>query len=230
VASNDPVHPTMTIAVSGHEIPFLNIDPDGTVYLHGRHGEHVEKVMTISSNEEGLDFKVLRASSNIDDKITYDVKPGSQAGTYEVSVYKNPLLPTLITYGNLYLHTNSKLSPKTAIQVHVITKGNISVTPAAVNFGPVRFAEGAGAGESVTRAVIVSKSTGEFAVKDVKLSNPNFTASVQPVAEGSQYRVEVTFTPPLKKLAQQSETAEMIIQTTDAQEPAIRVQVAARSM
>ncbi|HEU4928593.1 MAG TPA: DUF1573 domain-containing protein [Candidatus Krumholzibacteria bacterium] len=229
VSSNDPVHPTMTIAVSGEEISYLNIEPEGTVYLHGRYGEHVERTMTVSSNEE-IDFKILRLSSNIDDKITYKIEPTAETGTYDLTVYKNPKLPTLITYGTLYLHTNSKEAPKSEIQVHVITKGNITVSPAAVNFGPVKFAEQAGAGQTVTRGVILSKAAGEFNIKDITFSNPNFTASVEPVAEGKQYRVQVTFTPPLKKLAQQNETAEMIIHTTDAEEPAIRVTVAARSM
>ncbi len=229
VSTNDPVHPTMTIAVSGEEIPYLNIEPEGTVYLHGRYGEHVERKMEISSNEN-IDFKVVRVSSNIDDKITYKLDPLAEAGHYELSVYKNPKLPTLITYGTLYLHTNSKEAPTSEIQVHVITKGNITVSPAAVNFGPVKFGEGAGSGQAVTRGVILSKSTGDFNIKEITLSNPNFTAIVEPVAEGKQYRVQVTFTPPLKKLAQQNETAEMIIHTTDAEEPAIRVAVAARAM
>lgn len=230
VNSNDPVHPSMTIAVSGTEISYLDIQPEGTVYLHGRYGEHVEKSMTVKSNEEDLDFKILRATSNIDDKITYKVEPSTSPGEYEVTVYKNPELPTLITYGTLYLHTNSKEAPKTGIQVHIITKGSITVSPPMVNFGPVAFAEGAGAGKAITRAVVVSKSTGEFAIKDIQLTNPNFKASVEPVADGTQYRVQVTFTPPLKTLAQQNETAEMTIHTNDAEEPAIRVQVAARAM
>lgn len=230
VSSNDPVHPTMTIAVEGIEIPYLDIQPAGTVYLHGRYGEHVEREMTVRSNEKDLDFKIVGVTSNLDDKITYTVAPGAEPGAYELSVYKNPNLPTLITYGTLYLHTNSKESPTTPIQVQVITKGSITVSPTAVNFGPVKFAEATGAGQSVTRGVILAKSTGEFRIKDVKLDNPNFTATVEPVTEGTQYRVQVTFKPPLKTLVQQSETGEMIIHTNDAEEPAIRVTVAARAM
>lgn len=230
VSSNDPVHATMTIAVSGIEIPYLNILPEGTVYLHGRFGEHVERTLTVSSNEEDIDFKIVRATSNIDDKITYKVEPAATAGTYDVTIYKNPQLPTLITYGTLYLHTNSKEAPETSIQVHIITKGDITVSPAAVNFGPVKFADAPGGGQAITRGIILSKSTGDFEVKDVQLSNSNFTAYVEPVMDGKQYRVQVVFTPPLKTLTTQSETAEMIIHTNDAQEPAIRVQVAARAI
>ena len=135
VSTNDPVHPTMTIAVEGIEIPYLDIQPAGTVYLQGRYGEHVERAMTVTSNEKGLDFKILRVSSNLDDKITYKVEPSTQPGAYEVTVYKNPALPTMITYGTLFLHTNSTEAPTTPVQVQIITKGSISVSPASVNFG-----------------------------------------------------------------------------------------------
>jgi hypothetical protein len=220
----------MSVAISGHEIPYVAVEPAGTIYLHGRYGEHLERSVTVSSNEENLDFQILRATSNLDDKITYKVEPASEKGKYQITVYKNPILPTLMTSGTIYLHTNSEVNPKTELQVHVITKGDINVTPAVVNFGQVKFAEGAGSGQEVTRSVIVSKALGEFKITDVKLSNPNFRAAVEPVGAGSQYRVQVTFTPPIRAQGTQNETAEMIIHTDDAREPAIRVAVSVRAM
>jgi Protein of unknown function (DUF1573) len=230
VKSNDPVHGTMTIAVTGKEIPYLDVSPPGTVYLHGRYGEHVERTLTVTTNENDLDFKIVGITSDIDDKITYKVHPGSKAGSYDVAVYKNPALPTLITYGMIYLHTTSKESPKTGIQVNIITKGDITVSPPAVNFGPVKFAEGAGSGQAITRDLVVSKTAGDFAVKNVTLNNSHFKAYVESVAEGKQYRIQVVFTPPLKTSEEQAETAEMTIHTSDAKEPAIRVHVVARAL
>jgi hypothetical protein len=230
VKSNDPVHRTMTIAVSGQEIPYLDVEPKGTVYLNGRYGDKVERKLTVASNEKDIDFKIVKATSDIDDKITYDVQPGTTPGTYDVTIYKNAKLPTLVTYGTLFLHTNSKESPKTGISVNVITKGDITVSPAVVNFGPVKFADGAGTGQSITRGVVVSNPTGEFSVKDVTINNANFKAYVEPLGGGNQYRVQVVFTPPLKTSGDQAETAEMTIHTSDAREPAIRVHVAARAL
>jgi hypothetical protein len=230
VTSNDPTHPIMTIAVSGIEIPFLDIQPSGTVYLNGRYDEHVERVVTVASNEkDGQNFKILRLTSNLDDKITYKLEDAGP-GKYNITIYKNPKLPTLMTYGNLYLHTTSKEVPTSTLQVHVVTKGSIDVAPQMVNFGAVKFAEVAGAGQSITRGVIVSKASGDFAIKDIQVNNPSFKAWVEPVQEGKQYRVQVTFTPPLKTQATQNETAEMIIHTDDPSEPAIKLQVAARAI
>ena len=229
VKCNDPVHRTMTIAVSGQEIPYLDITPKGTVYLNGRYGEKVERTLTVATNEKGVDFKIVKATSDIDDKITYQVQPGTTPGTYDVTIYKNPKLPTLITYGTIFLHTNSKESPKTGVSVNVITKGDITVSPPAVNFGPVKFADAAGTGQSVTRGVVLTKTGGEFEVKDVTINNTNFKAFVEPLGD-KQYRVQVVFTPPMKSSGEQAETAEMTIHTSDQREPAIRVHVVARAL
>ena len=61
------------------------------------------------------------------------------------------------------------------------------------------------------------------------MSNPNYKAVVDPVTPGHQYRVQVTFTPPSRKPGKQTESGEMIIHTDDPKEPAVRVQLVARS-
>lgn len=230
VHSNDPAHPQLAITVAGYEVPYVNVVPEGNVYLHGRYNEKIEKVLTLTSNEKDLDFKVTGISSNLDDKITYRLEDGSRPGEYLLHVYKNPKLPTLSTYGSLNVHTNSPNAPQSTLQVHVMTKGAITVSPAMVNFGAVKFADEAGPGTPVTKSVIVSKAAGEFRIKGVTLSNGAFVSATETVSEGKQYRLQITFMPPAKKKTKQNETAELIIQTDDPMEPAVRVQVVARAM
>lgn len=230
VKTNDPKHASLTIALAGKEIPYVNVAPEGTVYLHGRFGEPIEKVVTISSNEKGLDFKVSGVTSNIDDKITYQLENGSKPGEYNLKVMKNPKLPTMSTYGSITLHTNSPHSPEAAVQVHVMTKGSITVSPNTLNFGALKFADTNGAATPASKAVMLAKVSGQFQVTEITVSNPNFKAVVEPVTPGQQYRVQVTFTPPAKKVANQKEAGEMIIKTDDPLEPALRVQLRARAM
>jgi hypothetical protein len=229
VDSNDPERPHLTLTVSGKAIPYVNVVPEGTVYMHGRYGEAVEQSLTVTSNEKGLDFKVLGARSNIDDKITYAVENGAAPGEYTLKVYKNPRLPTLSTYGSIFLATNSTKWPETTVQVHVMTKGSITISPSILNFGAVKFSDQNGAGTPATKAITVTKSNGQFKIKDVTVSNPNYKAVVDPVTPGQQYRVQVTFTPPVRKQAKHTESGEMIIHTDDPKEPAVRVQLIARS-
>jgi hypothetical protein len=231
VESNDPDRPHMTLMLHGRAVPYVNVVPEGTVRMHGRYGEPVEQRLTITSNEKDLDFKVLGVRSNIDDKITYAIENGATPGEYILKVYKNPKLPTLSTYGSIFIDTNSPKWPETTVQVHVMTKGSISINPSVLNYGAVRFGEGRGPGAPATRAITVTKSAGEFKIKDVTVSNPHYKAVVDAVTPGQQYRVQVTFTPPAHKpgAPKQTESGEMIIHTDDPKEPAVRVQLIARS-
>jgi hypothetical protein len=220
----------MTLTISGKAIPYVNIVPDGSMYVHGRYGEAVSKELIITTNEKDLkDFKITGVRSNIDDKITYALEDGASPGEYKLTVYKNPKLPTLSTYGTIFLGTNSTKSPEATVQVHVMTKGSITLSPPNVNFGPVKFSDSNGAGTPATKAITVTRAGGQFKIKDVTVSNPNYSTVVDPVRPGQQYRIQVTFTPPAKNSARQTESGEMIIHTDDPREPAVRVQLIARS-
>jgi len=229
VTSNDPLHAHLTLAIEGTEIPYLNIVPEGTVYLHGRYGEVIEKKLKITSNEEDPNFKVTGVTSNIDDKVTYRLEPGEKAGEYTLHVFKNSKLPTMSTFGNLFIHTNSKNAPESTLPVQVMTKGSISVSPASVNFGVVKFTDENGPGTPATRSVVASKLAGQFAIKEITVNNPEFVAALEPVTPGQQYRIQVTFTPPTRTSSGQTEFAEMVIHTDDPQEPELRVQLIARA-
>ncbi len=230
VDSNDPQHPHMTLTVTGRAIAYVDVIPEGTVYMHGRYGDPVVQELTIKSNEKGLDFKVLGVTSNIDDKITYALENGAVPGEYTLKVYKNPRLPTLSTYGLIFIRTNSPKWPETTVQVHVMTKGSITISPSILNYGAVKFSDDNGPGTPATKALVVTKTGTPFKITDVTVSNPNYKAgAVNAVNPGQQYRVEVTFTPPVRKQSRHTEAGEMIIHTDDPKEPAIRVQLVARA-
>jgi hypothetical protein len=231
VHSNDPEHPELTLTIAGKKVGFLNVVPDGVVYLQGRYEEPIEKEVTISSNEKLPDFKVIGASSDIDDKISYEVKPGLVKGEYILKIKKNPETPISSSYGTVTIKTNSTNAPETKLQVQVMTKGNITVSPSSVNFGSVAFAAKDKNASPVTRTVMVIRNSGEgLDVKDVKIDNPNFKATVESVTPGKQFKVEVTFSPPLKRSPTQRETGELIINTNDPREPSVRVHLVARAM
>jgi hypothetical protein len=110
-----------------------------------------------------------------------------------------------------------------------MTKGSITLSPEILNYGAVKFTDENGPGTPETKALTVTKTAGGFKIKDVSINNDNFKAVVDPVSAGQQYRVQVTFTPPVRKTARQTEVGEMIIHTDDPNEPAVRVQLVARA-
>ncbi len=230
VKTNDPEHPELTLTIAGHEIPFLNVVPEGTIYLHGRYDEAVEKSVTLTSNEKDFDLKITGVTSNIDDKIEYQVKPGSARGSFVLDVKKKMNTPPSSAYGNITVATNSEKSPETILQVHVMTKGSISVTPQTLNYGMVQFGAKGAAGNPVTKSVMILKTDGTFDLKDVVIDNKNFSAKIEPVEPGKQYKVEVTFVPPAKTSATHREVGELVIGTSDPREPSVKVHLVARAM
>lgn len=230
VETNDPAHSHMTLHISGRAISYVDVLPEGTVALHGRYGVAVDKELTIKSNEKDVDFKIIGVRSNIDDKITYALEDGATPGEYTLRLYKNPKLPTLSTYGTVFLVSNSTRAPETAVQVHVMTKGSLDLSPTVLNYGVLPFAATNGKQAPATKALTISKAGGQFNIKSVTISSPNYQAAVDAVRPGQQYRIAVTFTPPVKTQTRQTESAEMIIHTDDPQEPAVRVQLIARAL
>lgn len=230
VKTNDPDHPQISLSISAKIIPYVNVVPEGTVYLHGRPGETIEKELTISSNEKDLDFKVLSVASNIDDKIKYSFAPDSKKGEYTVKITKDPALPIMSIYGNLIIHTNSTKMPDTNIQVHVMTKSSILLAPNVLNYGEVKFADKQGPGTPSTKVLTITRAAGKLKITNVTTSNPNFKAVLETVTPDQQYRVKVTFTPPERRTTRQTESGEMTISTNDPQEPTLKVQLVARSL
>jgi hypothetical protein len=110
-----------------------------------------------------------------------------------------------------------------------MTKGSITLSPEILNYGAVKFTDENGPGAPETKAITVTKTAGNFKIKDVSINNVNYRAVVDPVTPGQQYRIQVTFTPPTRKTERQTEVGEMIIHTDDPNEPAVRVQLVARS-
>ncbi|HEX5131755.1 MAG TPA: DUF1573 domain-containing protein [Candidatus Krumholzibacteria bacterium] len=230
VKTNDPDHPELTLTIAGNEIPFLRVEPEGTIYLHGRYDEKVEKSVTLASNEKDFALAIKKVSSNIDDKIAYSVEPGPEKGVFTLHVEKKLDVPPSSAYGNITIETNSENSPETVLQVHVLSKGAISVTPATVNFGVVKFAARGEAADPLSKSVIVLKTDGEFQIKDLIIDNKNFSAKYETMEAGKQYKVEITFVPPSKVQTSQREVGELLINTTDPKEPAVRVHLLARAM
>lgn len=229
IHSNDPKNPVMTITMSANEVPYVSVEPTERLYLQGRYGEKIGKVLTLRSNEEDLDFRITSLESNIDDKITYKSET-MEDGSYQVHVWKNPKLPTLNTYGSLTVHTNSENSPEKVIQVQVITKGSITVQPTTINYGAVRFSKKDEEAGVVKKSVTVIKSQGEFSIRDIEFNSDRYEADVDEVVPGKRYKVDVTFHPPVKHQARQREVGEMLIHTTDPREPTLRVKLVARAM
>ena len=226
VMSNDPKHKRMTITLSGHITPYVAVVPNARVFLNGEYGETVEQDLTIFSNEKGMKepFKVTGLESNMDDRITYKVFPMDEERHFKIKIWKNPNLIAGNHFGNLTIHTNSENMPSKVVQVQVFTKSQMIVRPSILNFGTIH--EPLQEKEShKQQSLIISNSKHEFGIEDITFSLEGYRAKVEPVKEGTSYKVTVDFFP---QMGGRNFIGDMFLHTNDPQEPKVRVRLISR--
>ncbi len=227
VFSNDSDHQKMTITLSGEIKQYVHVKPP-RLFLTGAFDDKVGQDIVVFSNEEELktSFKILKVESNIDDKITYDFFPSKEEkGRYIIKVWKNPKLPVMSTYGNLYIYTNSKKAPEKNIQVQVTTKSQMIIKPSVINFGTVPDHYQFGKDKPLQKTVTMTRMRGEFNIEDITFSEEGFRAKAVPVADKSSYKITIDFVP---QMGGRNYLSEMIVHTDIKQEPTVRVRLVAR--
>jgi hypothetical protein len=227
VQTNDPKHSQLTITLAGKIVPYIEVQPSTTVYLTGIYGEQVSKELILTSNDRKKDFEILGVSSTMDDKITYSFRADPEPGRYRVTVWKNPKLPTLNSWGTLTIHTNSEKAPQKIIQISVATRGLIVCQPSQINFGPVKFTPTGALAKPAEKSLDIFKVEGEFQIRNVEFSSPDYEAEVEPLEDGKRYKIKVAFLPSSKK---RNYYDEMTINTNDPQEPSVKIVLLAHGL
>lgn len=217
----------MTLTLKGTIKRFIDVLPTDRVYLSGMFGEKVEKEVTVVSEEMGTRFDVTGASSNIDDKITYQVLPGGDPGTFRLRIWKNPKLPVIKTWGSITLETNSEHSPQKVVQVNVTTNSLITAQPSIINFGRIQIGGPQDEAPTYKKTITVSKLKGEFSINNIAFSKDYYQADVETVEVGKTYRITVQLKPDHTR---RHYSDEMIVSTDDPLEPNVTVRLIARSL
>lgn len=217
----------MSLTLKGTIKRYVDVKPADRVYMSGMYGETVMKELTISSEEMGASFQIFNATSNIDDKVTYRVSPGTDPGTYRLRIWKNPKLPVIKTWGSITLNTNSEHSPEKVVQVNVTTNSLIKAQPSIVNFGRISIGGPKEEAHSYTKTITISKIKGQFNISGVTFSKDYYSADVETIENGKTYRLTVTFKP---EQTRRHYSDEMIVKTDDPLEPSVKVRLIARSI
>jgi hypothetical protein len=226
VTTNDPKHQRMTITLSGHITPYVAVKPNTRVFLSGGFGETIEREITVTSNEKGLKepFNITGLESNLDDKITYKVIPPAKGNLFKIKIWKNPNLIVGNHFGNLTINTNSENMPSKVVQIQVSTKSQMIVRPSILNFGTIHETKNEKDNHK-QKSLVISNPKDGFEIEDITFSLDGYRAKVEPVKEGSSYKVTVDFFP---QYGGRNFMGEMILHTNNPQEPKVRVRLIAR--
>jgi hypothetical protein len=136
VFTNDPKKEKVRIIIAGEVIPYVLLDPSHSIFLRGFLGEEIKKKITITENTK-QPLIINEIKSNIEDKITYKLKPLEKNRKYELEVINTSDVTGRYS-GNIEIYTNYKEIPKLKIFVGGNIKGEVSVFPRFISFGPVK--------------------------------------------------------------------------------------------
>lgn len=227
VASNDPVNPTVALAIKADVRPFLAVYPRSILRFNVLQNQEAVQKVTVAGTERSGSYKLTGAKAESSD-FSVDIRKLdekellTEAGQpqYEVSVrLKKGVAPGPIST-NVYLSTNSKEQPQIKLQVIGVVRALLRVSPPQLQFGAVA----AKLGPARNLVVVSGKGGGDIHITDASIDDPAFDLETTTVEDGKRYQIEVR----VKKDAKPGvRNAKLTIQTDNSEVLSLEVPVRA---
>jgi len=133
IYSNDPKHPSLRIKIKGEVKNYISVNPSARLYLTGFEGDTLTKSLKIINNVDSP-LKITHLESDIDDKISYELKSVVEGKEYEliVTTLKDQ---NRRSRGKITLTTNNEKKPKLDIRVSFNFKDELTISPTSLYFG-----------------------------------------------------------------------------------------------
>jgi len=227
VACDDPMTPTVALAIRADVRPFLAVYPRPLVRFNALEKEGAIEKIVVAGTERSGDFKLTGAKSESPDlKVNYrkleekDYVEDAGKPQYEVEIeLKKDAAPGVINT-SVILSTNKKEEGEIKVQVIGIVRALLRATPPQLQFGAVeaKFAP--------TRNVIVinNKPNQDIHITKTTINDPAFDVETTAVKDGKRYQIAVSVRKDAKPGLKE---AVITIQTDDPEVPKLEVPVRA---
>ena len=191
VYSNDPKKPTARISLTCLVKQYVTIKPSDRINMVGFEGDKLSHQLTIEATEEGP-LEITDVSSNVDEKIKYELKAVEKGKKYTLEV-ENKSTEDGFIRGNISLKTSSTNKPVINLPLYVKLQKELDVKPDTLAFGKINLAGEADVQKRLTKKVMVKKNRGEdLAIKKIKPSADWIKTEQVTKQEGKQYRIIIT--------------------------------------
>jgi hypothetical protein len=196
--------------------PLVNVSPSNAAFLVVK--DHVpNRVEFTLTPEPGKGIQFTEVTSNSRFFLSRLVPPTDPDGPTRLIVSVTPDAPPGLLQANLAVTTSSPKVPRVGL---VVTgEKGIAVSPRTVYWGGISETTG-----TAREEILLTKRGGRFAVRGVTCDDPAVRAAVETVADGSQYKVMVSYAGGWKAGRQR---ATLKINTDDPAQPEILVPVQA---
>jgi hypothetical protein len=185
VISNDPAHPQLELSLTAKVTPLVEVTP-GVVALVTVEDQPIRQVFTLERTG-GQAMKIEQVVAN-QPYLKTELTPVSGQGRYELAVTVTPEVPWGRTVIPVVVRTDIEKAPNQTLTL-IVDRG-IVTTPPTVYLqaapGPLTTPQQA--------ILLIMRPKGPFHVKEVKVDDPKLQAKVEPVQDGQQYRVTVSYT------------------------------------
>ena len=157
----------------------------------GFEGDKLSHQVTIEATDEGP-LEISDVSSNVDEKIKYELKAVEKGKTYTLEV-KNKSTEEGFIRGNISLKTSSSNKPVINLPLYAKLQKELAVQPNTLAFGKINLAGEGDLQKRLTKKVMVKKNRGEdLAIKKIEPSVDWIMAEQVTKKEGKQYRITIT--------------------------------------
>jgi len=191
IYSNDPEQPTTTIKLSGMIKPYITVKPGPRVFFSGYYGDKLaEKLMIASNTDEPL--AITGVSSNIDDKIAYELKNEKKDKEYSLVIKTRGGIEESFR-GKIVLKTTSQKKPEIPVTVMANLKRKVNVTPEYLYFGIIDTGKGTLGESSLKRTAVIShQQSGDLTVSKIETSKEFVSAKASADQAGKQYTITIS--------------------------------------
>ena len=225
ISSNDPKSPSIRIKLKGEVRNYISVKPSTRLYLTGIEGDIITKTLKIINNENSP-LKITNLESDMDDKISYELKPVAEGKEYELMV-KTLKGQDGRSRGKITLTTNNKNKPKLEIRVSINFRGELMVSPTSLYFGNLTITPKPG--ESPTKLnlkkfITLRKERGDpIKIEKLVPSSDFIQTKIETKEEGKRYIIIVSLDKKKLKKGLLKETLE--IHTNYKKKPVIKINI-----
>jgi hypothetical protein len=224
VLTNDPLQPRLNLTLKGRIIPPIEVLPRPAFYLSQFQGEHSATEFTIRNNQEKR-IKILRLEP-LGEHFEASIEALEEGKLWSLIVKIPAATPPGRFREALKIHTDDEQNPAIHVEVNVLVKPDIFISPDAVDFGRIsqaRIKSNPQVLEFLAQTIVVNRREGAMSINAKKSDIPFIQVEQEPEGRSTAFALDVKLDPAL--LQHGPFEGQIIISTDDPEFPELKIPV-----
>lgn len=221
---NDPATPRVDIDLRGQVVPAIEFQPRPAVYFSQFADERqTDSILLKNNREEPLAIEQISGSSDRFEHRLDTLEPGR---AFRISVSTRAGLAAGRYRDHLVIVTDDADYPRLHVEVNILVKPDLFLTPETVDFGTLSrsaLAAGSGAADFVRQSVVIRRRHGTMAITALSGDLPALDLSVSPKGQAEGFLLEVGVRPEMLQSGPLEGT--VTIETDDPAFPSLAIPI-----